>query len=74
VGLKLNENQNSIFVSRAKNSTFALMRNTNHQNFIPQATGCLKICNLSLTSTFDIKPLKFSLVIPTYNEKKNIQQ
>ncbi|MGL4880975.1 MAG: glycosyltransferase, partial [Waterburya sp.] len=50
------------------------MRNTTHQNRIPQSTGLLQISSLPANRELDIKPLKFSLVIPTYNEGKNIQQ
>ncbi|MGL6343319.1 MAG: glycosyltransferase family 2 protein, partial [Waterburya sp.] len=50
------------------------MRNTTHQNLIPQPTGCLRLSSLPARREFDLKPLKFSLVIPCYNEGKNIQQ
>ncbi|NJK55585.1 MAG: glycosyltransferase [Pleurocapsa sp. SU_5_0] len=50
------------------------MRNTTHQNLIPQSTGLLKISSLPVSKELDFKLLKFSLVIPTYNEGKNIQQ
>jgi dolichol-phosphate mannosyltransferase len=50
------------------------MLNTTHQNLIPQSTGWLKISSLPGNGELDVKPLKFSLIIPTYNEGKNIQQ
>lgn len=50
------------------------MRNTTHQNLIPQPTGCLRLSSLPASREFNLKPLKFSLVIPCYNEGKNIQQ
>jgi dolichol-phosphate mannosyltransferase len=50
------------------------MRNTTHQNLIPQSTGLLKIPSLPVSRKLAIKSLKFSLVIPSYNEEKNIQQ
>ncbi|MGL5075010.1 MAG: glycosyltransferase [Waterburya sp.] len=50
------------------------MRNTTQQNLIPQATGLLQISSLPANKELNIKPLKFSLIIPTYNEGKNIQQ
>jgi dolichol-phosphate mannosyltransferase len=45
-----------------------------HQNLIPVPIGLLKIPNFTVSSKLNIKLLKFSLIIPTYNEKENIQQ
>ena len=46
------------------------MQNIKPQNLIAVPTGLLQIQNLPI----NIKSIKFSLVIPTYNEKENIQQ
>ena len=46
------------------------MQNIRSQNLIPVPTGLLQIQNLPT----DIKSIKFSSIVPTYNEKENIQQ
>ena len=44
------------------------------ENLIPVPIGLLKITNFTASFKSNIKPLKLSLIIPTYNEEKNIQQ
>jgi dolichol-phosphate mannosyltransferase len=50
------------------------MQDIIHKNLIPVPIGLLKIPNFRISSKSNIKPLKFSLIVPTYNEKENIQQ
>lgn len=44
------------------------------ENLIPVPIGLLKITNFTASFKSKIKPLKLSLIVPTYNEEKNIQQ
>jgi dolichol-phosphate mannosyltransferase len=44
------------------------------KNLIPVPIGLLKIANFTANFKSKIKPLKLSLIVPTYNEEKNIQQ
>ncbi|MBW4533814.1 MAG: glycosyltransferase [Pleurocapsa minor HA4230-MV1] len=44
------------------------------ENLIPVPIGLLKIANFTANFKSKIKPLKLSLIIPTYNEEENIQQ
>ncbi|MEL6929879.1 MAG: glycosyltransferase family 2 protein [Cyanobacteria bacterium J06600_6] len=44
------------------------------QDLISVPTGCLEIKSLSNNSRLNYKLIKFSLVIPTYNESPNIEQ
>ena len=50
------------------------MQDTTYLNLIPVPTGLLQIENFPASTNSSIKSIKISLIIPTYNENKNIQQ
>ena len=50
------------------------MQDTIYHNLIPVPTGLLQIQNFPTSTKSSIQSIGISLVIPTYNERKNIQQ